>query len=168
MPVRHAGRRSARRQFMHLVKAPGDGSSSSLRGRGRVLGKSGCENYEQSRQYDSSTPCTMAQPSLHSSHFQFLLFFRLADKCLHNASGGAHRCSSSKFHKRNLDNRAKMPTACFGIRCPPSFRSEVSSGVIWVAKRAQAQAALCQCSTNCPVTRNAQSGEREQRFLLMK
>jgi hypothetical protein len=38
--------------------------------------------------------------------------------------GGAQRCSSSKSHKRNLDNRAKMPEASFG-EFDSRHRSEV-------------------------------------------
>ena len=73
------------------------------------------ENHTYGRQYDSSTPNAIAESSLRFSHFQFLLFFTLADKML------PRRRLTLQFLKilrnDNLDNRAKTPE-CGEIRFP--------------------------------------------------
>src|SRR5712692_9724047 len=124
MSVRRAGRGSAWRQLMHLVKAPGNRSRNFSSCGGQILAKSGRENHAQGSQYDSSTPNTVAEPLIYSSHMQFLPFS--------GSPTNAHamlRRGPIVAVPRNSTNviwtsAPKMPEACFG-EFDPRHHSEV-------------------------------------------
>src|SRR4030095_5607439 len=76
MSVRRPRRRSARRQYRHLVKTADDRHrrfSPRLRGMGVLLSKRRHGNHAQSREHDSSARKAIAEPSRRVSHLQFSL-----------------------------------------------------------------------------------------------
>jgi len=130
MPVRHARRGSARRQYVGQASASGRRSRSLPCLSARILGKSERGNHAQSRQDDPSTPNAVPEPPLHSCHFQFLPF-QARREVLTNAAEPPIVAAPQNPAKevRTIAPKCLRP-ACVGEfdPCPRSepFRSDVA------------------------------------------